>query len=141
MGSGPDRGSSPVEWGEIPYIPSVRPSIKRVVFRTIGGILDFYIIDGTSLHEVVDEYYSLIGRPMMPPYWTLGFQLCRYGYTNDSHIRKVFDRVKDLDIPFDTQYADIDYMRDQLSFTYDPEKFAGLPELTKYVHAHVRMSL
>ena len=29
QGSGPDRGSSPVEWGEIPSIrPSVHPSIR-----------------------------------------------------------------------------------------------------------------
>merc|ERR1719193_2273642 len=90
------------------------------------------------MHEVVDEYYNLIGRPMMPPYWTLGFQLCRYGYKNDSHIRTIFDRVKDLEVPFDTQYADIDYMRDRLSFTYDPENFSGLPALTKYVHDHDR---
>ena len=75
------------------------------------------------MHEVVDEYYNLIGRPMMPPYWTLGFQLCRYGYENDTHIRSIFDRVKDLGVPFDTQYADIDYMDRRLSFTYDKDKW------------------
>ena len=89
------------------------------------------------MHDVVDSYYSLVGRPMMPPYWTLGFQLCRYGYKNDTHIRTIFDRVKKLDIPFETQYADIDYMDRRLSFTYDKEKFAGLPELTEYVHDEV----
>ena len=32
LGSGPDRGRSPVEWGEIPYVrPSVRPSVRPYV--------------------------------------------------------------------------------------------------------------
>ena len=89
------------------------------------------------MHDVVDQYYDLVGRPMMPPYWTLGFQLCRYGYQNTSHIRTIFDRVKDLNIPFDTQYADIDYMDQRLSFTYDRGNFSGLPNLTDYVHDQV----
>ena len=29
MGSGPDRGRSPVEWGDFPYVrPSIRPSVR-----------------------------------------------------------------------------------------------------------------
>ena len=43
LGSGPDRGRSPVEWGDFPYVrlfvhTSVRPSVRSFV-RPITGAL------------------------------------------------------------------------------------------------------
>ena len=40
--------------------------------RTIGGIIDYYIIVGKSPIEVVQNIYKLIGPPFDPPYWSLG---------------------------------------------------------------------
>ena len=35
----------------------------------------------------------------MPPYWALGFQLCRYGYRNTSQIREAVERTRNASIP------------------------------------------
>jgi alpha-glucosidase (family GH31 glycosyl hydrolase) len=51
---------------------------KAITWRTIGGILDFFINLGPTIDEAVQQHVSLVGRPQMPPYWSLGFQLCRY---------------------------------------------------------------
>ena len=42
---------------------------------------------------------QLIGTPAFPTYWSLGFQLSRYGYTGTDHIREVRQRMKDSGIP------------------------------------------
>uniref|UniRef100_A0A8C0HDR0 Maltase n=1 Tax=Chelonoidis abingdonii TaxID=106734 RepID=A0A8C0HDR0_CHEAB len=99
-----------------------------LTYRTIGGILDFYMVLGPTPELVVQEYTALIGRPVMPPYWSLGFQLCRYGYKNDTEVSDLYEAMKTAQIPYDVQYTDIDYMERQLDFTLSPD-FAGLPAL------------
>uniref|UniRef100_A0A8C3J0N4 Maltase-glucoamylase n=1 Tax=Calidris pygmaea TaxID=425635 RepID=A0A8C3J0N4_9CHAR len=98
-----------------------------LTYRTTGGVLDFYVVLGPT-PELVVEQYTLVGRPVMPPYWALGFQLCRYGYENDTEIAKLVEDMKAAQIPYDVQYADIDYMERQLDFTLNP-RFSGLPAL------------
>ncbi|KFP40418.1 Maltase-glucoamylase, intestinal, partial [Chlamydotis macqueenii] len=99
-----------------------------LTYRTVGGILDFYVVLGPTPELVVQEYTALVGRPVMPPYWALGFQLCRYGYENDTEVAQLVEDMKAAEIPYDVQYTDIDYMERQLDFTLSP-RFAGLPAL------------
>ncbi|XP_014807469.1 PREDICTED: maltase-glucoamylase, intestinal-like [Calidris pugnax] len=99
-----------------------------LTYRTTGGVLDFYVVLGPTPELVVEQYTALVGRPVMPPYWALGFQLCRYGYENDTEIAKLVEDMKAAQIPYDVQYADIDYMERQLDFTLNP-RFSGLPAL------------
>uniref|UniRef100_A0A667IGG8 Maltase-glucoamylase n=2 Tax=Lynx canadensis TaxID=61383 RepID=A0A667IGG8_LYNCA len=102
--------------------------LPALTYRTIGGILDFYVFLGPTPELVTQQYTELIGRPVMVPYWALGFQLCRYGYQNDSEIASLYDEMVAAQIPYDVQYSDIDYMERQLDFTLSP-KFAGFPAL------------
>ncbi|XP_012663563.1 sucrase-isomaltase, intestinal [Otolemur garnettii] len=98
-----------------------------LTYRTIGGILDFYMFLGPTPEVATQQYHEVIGRPVMPPYWALGFQLCRYGYRNTSQIVEVYEGMVAAQIPYDVQYTDIDYMERQLDFTIDDE-FSELPQ-------------
>ncbi|EGW08982.1 Maltase-glucoamylase, intestinal [Cricetulus griseus] len=102
--------------------------LPALTYRTTGGILDFYVFLGPTPELVTQQYTELIGRPVMVPYWSLGFQLCRYGYENDTEIASLYDEMVAKQIPYDVQYSDIDYMERQLDFTLSP-KFSGLPDL------------
>ncbi|KAM7121734.1 maltase-glucoamylase isoform 1-T3 [Molossus nigricans] len=102
--------------------------LPALTYRTTGGILDFYVVLGPTPELVTQQYTELIGRPVMVPYWALGFQLCRYGYKSDSEIASLYDEMVAAHIPYDVQYSDIDYMERQLDFTLS-DKFAGFPAL------------
>ncbi|XP_037691918.1 maltase-glucoamylase, intestinal isoform X2 [Choloepus didactylus] len=102
--------------------------LPALTYRTIGGILDFYVVLGPTPELATQQYTELIGRPVMVPYWSLGFQLCRYGYQNDSEIANLYNEMVAAQVPYDVQYSDIDYMERQLDFTLGP-KFAGFPAL------------
>uniref|UniRef100_A0A8B9W9G9 alpha-glucosidase n=1 Tax=Bos mutus grunniens TaxID=30521 RepID=A0A8B9W9G9_BOSMU len=108
--------------------------LPALTYRTTGGILDFYVVLGPTPELVTQQYTELIGRPVMVPYWSLGFQLCRYGYQNDSEIASLYDAMVAAQIPYDVQYSDIDYMERQLDFTLDAE-FEGFPALITRMRA------
>lgn len=101
-----------------------------LTYRTIGGGLDFFVFLGPKPEDVVKQYTGVIGRTMMPAYWSLGFQISRYGYTGTNDIREVVERTHNAGIPQDVQYADIDHMDNQADFTLGPT-FLDLPEFVK----------
>ncbi|KAJ8280469.1 hypothetical protein GJAV_G00054930 [Gymnothorax javanicus] len=114
---------------------TIQPA-PAVTYRTIGGILDFYIFLGNTPEEVVQEYLELIGRPVIPPYWSLGFQLSRWGYKSLEDVKLTVERNRQIGLPYDIQYTDIDYMEDKKDFTYDAVKFKDLPQFADYLHQH-----
>ncbi len=73
-----------IEYTLLPY-----PALS---LKTIGGILDFFVFIGENPEEVIQLYTSLIGRPIMPPFWGLGFQLCRWGFKGTENVREVMER-------------------------------------------------
>jgi lysosomal alpha-glucosidase len=74
-----------------------------ITWRTIGGILDFYVFLGPQPSDVVRQYNQLIGLPSLPPYWGLGFHLCRFGYQTIDNMKAVFNRTREAQIPYDVQ--------------------------------------
>lgn len=46
-----------------------------LLYRTIGGILDMYFFPGPTPVEVVRQYLSFVGKPFLPAYWALGYQV------------------------------------------------------------------
>lgn len=68
-------------------------------WKTTGGILDFFVFVGDNPDHVVQLYTSIIGRPLFPPFWGLGFQLTRWGYKNLEHVQSVIKRNVDNKVP------------------------------------------
>lgn len=59
--------------------------------KTIGGIIDYYIIVDNSPENVVKDIHFLLGNPILPPYWALGIHQCRWGFKNTSEFENVYD--------------------------------------------------
>ncbi|XP_023562027.1 sucrase-isomaltase, intestinal [Octodon degus] len=103
-----------------------------LTYRTVGGILDFYMFLGPTPEVATVQYHEVIGHPVMPPYWSLGFQLCRYGYRNTSEVEQLYNDMVSAEIPYDVQYTDINYMERQLDFTIG-ERFRELPRFVEKI--------
>ncbi len=71
-----------------------------IVYRTIGGLLDIYMFLGPTPENTVQQYTEAVGRFPLPPYWSLGFQLCRYGYDHIDKMKLVVDRTIESEIPY-----------------------------------------
>ncbi|XP_078009050.1 lysosomal alpha-glucosidase-like isoform X3 [Phascolarctos cinereus] len=107
-----------------------------LTWRTVGGILDFYIFLGPDPSSVVQQYQQVIGFPTMPPFWGLGFHLCRWGYGSSNQTWQTVKNMRNYLIPQDAQWNDIDYMEGSRDFTVDPEHFGTLPQLVMDLHKH-----
>ncbi|KAF8789594.1 Maltase-glucoamylase like protein [Argiope bruennichi] len=97
-----------------------------ITFRSIGGIIDIFFFVGRDPEHTVKLYTSLVGKPVLPPFWALGFQLSRYGYNSLDNVKAVVERTRKAEIPQSVQFLDIDHMENNRDFTYDKEKFANL---------------
>ncbi|XP_061715629.1 lysosomal alpha-glucosidase-like [Cydia pomonella] len=105
-----------------------------ITYRATGGVLSLFLLAGPAPAEVAAQYAALVGRPAMPPYWALGFHLCKYDYGSLNVTRDVWQKNRDAGIPFDVQWNDLDYMNNSNDFTYDKVKYAGLPEFVDELH-------
>ncbi|XP_046829832.1 lysosomal alpha-glucosidase-like [Vespa crabro] len=105
-----------------------------ITFRSIGGIFDMYFFLGPTPQDVAREYSQIVGKPFLPPYWSLGFHLCRFGYGSLEKTKEVWNRTIQAGIPFDTQWNDLDYMDKNNDFTYNNKTFKDLPRFVEQLH-------
>ena len=96
--------------------------------KTIGGIIDYYIIVDNSPENVLIDIHYLIGIPILPPYWSLGNHQCRFGYSNFEEFKNVYENYKLKGIPIDGVWIDIDAMEEYQIFSLDKNNFEELPE-------------
>ncbi|XP_049714936.1 lysosomal alpha-glucosidase isoform X1 [Elephas maximus indicus] len=103
-------------------------------WRTTGGILDMYVFLGPEPKSVVQQYLAVIGHPSMPPYWALGFHLCRWGYSSTAIVRQVVENMTRANFPLDVQWNDLDYMDARRDFTFNKHGFEDFPAMVQELH-------
>ena len=94
-----------------------------------GGAVDYYIIAGPTVREVVRRYTDLTGKKPLPPLWSLGFQQSRYSYMSADEVRQIAARLRSDRIPSDVIWLDIDFQDRNRPFTTNKETYPGLKAL------------
>ncbi len=100
-------------------------------FWAQGGEMNYYFIYGPKMVDVVSRYSDLTGTPELPPLWTLGFHQCKWSYYPESKVKEVANKFRELQIPCDAIYLDIDYMEGFRCFTWNKEYFPNPKRMVK----------
>lgn len=108
--------------------------MPSITYRTIGGIIDMFVFFGPTPDEVINQYWSIVGRPLMAPYWSLGYHLSRWGYNTLANLEAIVNEMKQIDFPYDVQWTDIDALDGKRIFTYDKVNWANLPAFVQQLH-------
>jgi alpha-glucosidase len=95
-----------------------------LAMRASAGDVDLFFFDGPSPAGVLEEYTRLVGRAPLPPLWTLGYHQSRWSYTPQQRVLDVASKFRQLGLPADGMWLDIDYMNGYRDFTWDPTNFA-----------------
>lgn len=108
-------------------------NVVKCEFAVAGGYLDYYVIAGNSMKDVLVNYTDLTGKPTLPAPWTFGLWLST-SFTTDydeATVMSFIDGMLDRDIPLRTFHFDCCWMRDfhWSDFIWDEKVFpdpAGL---------------
>ena len=92
-------------------------------FWAEGGEMNYYFIYGPQMQDVVTTYTDLTGKPELPPLWVLGYHQCKWSYYPESKVKEITSKFRELKIPCDAIYLDIDYMEGFRCFTWSKEYF------------------
>lgn len=100
-----------------------------------GGPIDYYIIAGPTVRDVVRRYTDLTGKAPLPPKWALGYQQSRYSYMSANEVRSIAATLRTDRIPSDVIWLDIDYQDRNRPFTTNSKTFPDLKNLAADVGA------
>lgn len=88
--------------------------MSRAAFSVEGESLDYFLIDGPSMKDVLVRYTDLTGKPALPPQWTFGLWLST-SFTTDYDEKTVMsfiDGMFERGIPLSVFHFDCCWMRE-----------------------------
>ncbi len=88
--------------------------VKKIQFSVPGEELDYFIINGPSMKEVLMRYTDLTGKPSLPPAWTFGLWLSTSFTTNydEATVNSFVDGMLERGIPLKVFHFDCFWMKD-----------------------------
>ena len=92
-------------------------------FHAETGMLDYYLLAGPTIKNVIEQYTSLTGRMPIPPKWALGYHQSRYSYETEEEVIDLISTFKEKEIPLDVVHLDIHYMDEYRVFTFNKSRF------------------
>ena len=113
---------------------------EELVITASDWNLDVYIITGEDIKDIVRQFRHLVGRSYIAPKWAFGYGQSRWSYMSADEVREVVKKHRELNIPLDSVYLDIDYMERYKDFTLNNEAFpdfAAFNEEMQKEHIHL----
>ncbi|KAH9502339.1 hypothetical protein Btru_073494 [Bulinus truncatus] len=86
--------------GEVALQPFGASGDGALTYRFIGGVIDFFIVLGPKPINVASQFTEIVGKTYFPPFWSLGFHLCKWGYATADELNKVIARNRNASIPY-----------------------------------------
>jgi alpha-D-xyloside xylohydrolase len=98
--------------------------------------LDYFLIYGPALSDVLRRYWRLTGEPPLPPRWSFGFWSSRFGYRSRDEVEKVARGYRERAIPCDVIHLDPQWMgaeENWCNLTWDTTAFPDPSEMLAYL--------
>lgn len=111
--------------------------VSRVQFAVEGEYIEYFIIGGASLKDVLKNYTTLTGKPSLPPAWSFGLWLSTSFLTNydEETVTSFIDGMRERDIPLDVFHFDCLWMKEfeWCNFKWDERMFKNPEKMLKNI--------
>lgn len=101
--------------------------VSRVQFSVPGEVMEYYVIAGDSMKNVLSKYTDLTGKPALPPAWSSGLWLSTSFLTNydEKTVLDFVDGMAERDIPLEVFHFDCLWMEEYewVNFEWDRRMF------------------
>ena len=113
--------------------------VTKVQFSVPGESLDYFVINGPSMKEVLEHYTDLTGKPPLTAPWTFGLWLSTSFTTNydEETVTSFVDGMLDRGIPMKVFHFDCFWMKDfsWSDFVWDKRVFPDPEGMLKRLKA------
>ena len=113
--------------------------VTKVEFSVPGENLDYFLINGPTMKEVLMRYTDITGKPSLPAPWTFGLWLSTSFTTNydEKTVNSFVDGMFDRKIPLSVFHFDCFWMKDfnWCDFTWDSRVFPDPEGMLKRLKA------
>lgn len=92
-------------------LASTESTLLQYTADTLG--LNYYIIDGSSIDQVISNYTLLTGRQPLTPRWALGFIQSKYGYKNETEAKSIVSSLQSEKFKLDALVLDLYWFGDK----------------------------
>ena len=96
-------------------IGKTNPGIFEAGF--VSNELNFYLVPGKNVDEIMRSYTNLTGRQAIPPRWVFGNFMSRFGYTSEKQVKDIYEKMKDDNFPVDAIIFDLFWFGDSIKGT------------------------
>ncbi|SFS84025.1 alpha-xylosidase [Paenibacillus sp. BC26] len=118
--------------------------VSKAQFSVAGESLEYYVIGGDTLKDVLSNYTSLTGKPALPPAWSFGLWLTTSFTTNydEATVTSFVDGMAERDLPLAVFHFDCFWMKEYewCNFEWDERVFPdpkGMLERLKAKGLHI----
>lgn len=110
-------------------------TVSKVSITVPGEKLEYFMIGGENLHEVLSNYTTLTGKPALPPAYTFGLWLTTSFTTkyDEETVTSFIDGMAERDIPLQVFHFDCFWMKEYewCNFEWDTRQFPDPPAMLK----------
>ena len=102
-----------------------------LTFTVPEAFADIYLMAAADGAAVLGDYARLTGSAPIPPRWTFGFLLSRWGYKDAADVQDKWQQFRDRKIPVDAFIYDYDWYKNDWEFnaTTFPDPVAELARM------------
>lgn len=88
-----------------------------------SGIVDAFLFVGPKPKDLLRQYTTVTGLPIMPQFFATAYHQSRWNYKDEADVYNVDATFDEHDIPYDVLWLDIEHTDGKRYFTYDKNLF------------------